>query len=105
MVKNLPANAGDLSSIPGMGRSPGEGNGNPLQCSCLRKPMDRGAWQLQSTDSQKVGQDLVTKRQTIDPLYWDAVHRSDSGFNTYQLVGPRASDLTSLNLSFLCCRV
>ena len=35
---------GDLGSIPGLGRFPGEGNGNPLQCSCLEKPMDRGAW-------------------------------------------------------------
>ena len=42
MVKNLPANAGDESSIPR--RSPGEGNGNPLQYSCLENPMDRGAW-------------------------------------------------------------
>ena len=48
MVKNLPANAGDArnsGSIPGLGRSPGEGNGNPLQYSCLENPMDRGAWQ------------------------------------------------------------
>ena len=37
-------NAGDLDSIPGSGRSPGEGNGNPLQYSCLENPMDRGAW-------------------------------------------------------------
>ena len=44
MVKTLPANAGDLGSIPGSGRSPGEGNGNPLQYSCLGSPMDRGAW-------------------------------------------------------------
>ena len=44
MVKNLPANAGDLGSNPGSGRSPGEGNGNPLQYSCLENPMDRGAW-------------------------------------------------------------
>ena len=36
--------AGDLGSIPGLGRSPGEGNGNPLQYSCLENPMDRGAW-------------------------------------------------------------
>ena len=42
MVKNLPAHAGDLGLIPGLGRSPG--NGNPLQYSCLEKPMDRGAW-------------------------------------------------------------
>ena len=44
VVKNLPANAGDTSSIPGSGRSTREGNGNPLQCSCLENPMDRGAW-------------------------------------------------------------
>ena len=43
MVKNSPANAGDPSSIPGLGRSPGGGNGNPLQYSCLGNPMDREA--------------------------------------------------------------
>ena len=42
--RNSPANAGDKGLIPGSGRSPGEGNGNPLQYSCLEKPMDRGAW-------------------------------------------------------------
>ena len=48
MVKNLPTNTGDIrdaSSIPGLGRSPGGGNGNPLQYSYLENPMDRGAWQ------------------------------------------------------------
>ena len=45
VLKNLPANAGDPGSIPGSGRSPGEGNGNPLQYSCLENPVDRGAWQ------------------------------------------------------------
>ena len=47
MVKNLPANAGDtrdLGSIPGSERSPGVGNGNTLQYSCLENPMDRGDW-------------------------------------------------------------
>ena len=47
MVKNLPANAGDTGDvglIPVLGRSPGGGNGNPLQYSCLENPMDRGAW-------------------------------------------------------------
>ena len=44
MVKNPPANAGDEGSIPGSGKSPGGGNGNPLQCSCLENPMDGGAW-------------------------------------------------------------
>ena len=43
MVKNLPANAGDAGLIPGSGRSLGEGHGNPLQYSCLKNPVDRGA--------------------------------------------------------------
>jgi len=45
VVKNLPANAGHMGSIPGSGRSPGGGNGNPLQYSCLENSMDRGARQ------------------------------------------------------------
>ena len=45
VAKNPPANAGDPDSIPGLGRSPGEGNGKPLQYSCLETPTDRGAWQ------------------------------------------------------------
>ena len=48
VVKNPPANAGDArdtGSLPGLGRSPGEGNDNPLRYSCLGNPMDRGAWQ------------------------------------------------------------
>ena len=44
MVKNTPTSAGDVGSIPGLGRSPEEGNGNPLQYSCLGNPMGRGAW-------------------------------------------------------------
>ena len=44
VVKNPPASAGDVGSIPGSGRSPGGGNGNPLQYSCLRNPVGRGAW-------------------------------------------------------------
>ena len=50
-------NAGDLGSIPGLGRSPGAGNGNPLQYSCLENPMDGDAWQVQSMGSQRVGHD------------------------------------------------
>ena len=45
VVKNPPANAGDTDSIPGTGRSPGEGNDNPLQYSCLGNPMEGAAWQ------------------------------------------------------------
>ena len=44
MVKNQPTMQEDPGSIPGLGRSPGEGNGNPLQYSCLENSMDRGAW-------------------------------------------------------------
>ena len=44
MVNNLPANAGDADSVPGLERSPARGNGNPLQYSCLENSMDRGAW-------------------------------------------------------------
>ena len=46
MVKNLPANAGDTGSIPGPGRSPGGGNGTPLQYSCQENPRDKGAWMV-----------------------------------------------------------
>ena len=56
-VKNLPGNAGDLGSIPGSGRSPGEGLGSPLQCFCLENPVDRGAWWAKSTVSQTAGHD------------------------------------------------
>ena len=48
VLRNLPASAGDIrdaGSIPGLGRSPGGGQGNPLQYSCLENPMERGAWQ------------------------------------------------------------
>ena len=44
--KKSASQAGDAGSIPGLGRSPGEGNGNPLQCSCLENLIDRGAWQV-----------------------------------------------------------
>ena len=44
VVKNLPANSGDVDSIPGSGRSPGEGNDNLLEYSCLESPMDKGTW-------------------------------------------------------------
>ena len=43
-AENLPPNVGNAGLIPGLGRSPGEGNGNPFQYSCLEHPMDRGAW-------------------------------------------------------------
>ena len=60
MVKNLPANAGDGRVgrlIPGSGRSPGGGHGNPVQYSCLENPMDREAWRATVHGSQRVGHD------------------------------------------------
>ena len=67
-VKNLPANAGDVHSIPGSGRSPRAGNGNSLQYSCLENPMDRGVWRATVHGVSRVGHDLVTKRPPM--LQW-----------------------------------
>ena len=64
VVKNLPANAGDkrdVGSLPGLGQSLGEGNGNPVQCSCLENSMDRGTW--------KAIVHGVTKSQTQLSMY------------------------------------
>ena len=57
MVKNAPANAGDAGLIPGLGRFPGGGNGNPLQYSGLENPMDKEPGGLQPTELQRVGHD------------------------------------------------
>ena len=59
--KESACNAGDLGSIPGSGRSPGEGNGNLLQYSCLGNPLVRGAWQATVLGVPRVSHDLVTK--------------------------------------------
>ena len=63
MIKNPPANAGYPDSIPGFRRSPGEGNGNPLQYSRLGNPMDRGTWQAIVQGVSRVRDDLATKQQ------------------------------------------
>ena len=86
MVRNLPANEGDLrdgSSIPGSGRSPGEGNGNPLQYSCLENPMDGGARKAQSMRLQRDGYDQTTTR-TFSVTRVVKIHESitDSRENT-----------------------
>ena len=63
-VKNPPANAGNAGSVPGSERSPGEGNGNPLQCSCLENPIDRGAWRATvHRVPQKIRHNLATQQQ------------------------------------------
>ena len=59
VVKNLPADAGDTGSIPGSGRSAGEGNGNPFQYSCLGNPKDRGACQATVHGVTRIGHNLI----------------------------------------------
>ena len=75
LVHNSPANAGDMRDvglIPGLGRSPGGGNGNPLQFSCLENPMDRGA---QCLGSQRVGHDQSNvARKHTGSLCWGHAH-------------------------------
>lgn len=64
MAKSPPADAGDvrdLGSIPGSGKSPGEGNGNPLRYSFLGNPMERGTWQASVHRVTRVGHDLANK--------------------------------------------
>ena len=62
--KESACNAGDLRLIPGLGRFAGEGNGNPLQYSCLENPMDRGAWRATVRGVARVRHDLATKPPT-----------------------------------------
>ena len=63
MVENPPDNAGNAGLILGLGKSPGEGNGNPLQYSCLENPMARGSWWATVHGLQRVGHDLANKQQ------------------------------------------
>ena len=72
VVKNLPANIGDLRDMglmPGLGRSLGEGHGNPLQYSCLENPMDKGVWQTKSIGSQRVRHDWSVFAHTHEARY------------------------------------
>ena len=67
--KESSPNEGDVGSISGSGKSPGEGNANPLKYSCLGNPMDRGAWQAIVRGVVRVRHDFVTKQQQISHLY------------------------------------
>ena len=66
LLKNLPANEGDMGSVPGLGRSPGEGTCNPLQYSCLGNPMDGGAWQATVPRVTRVGHKLASDKTTTN---------------------------------------
>ena len=73
MVKNLTASAGDIRDvglIPGSGRSAGEGNGNPLQYSCLGNPINKGTWQATVHGVARVRYDLVTKPTPPPKPHW-----------------------------------
>ena len=71
--KESASSAGNLGSTPGSGRSPGEGNGNPLQYSCLEKPTDRGAWRATVHGVTRVRHDLATKPP---PVRWSVLEFS-----------------------------
>ena len=84
MVKNLPANAeapGDTSSIPGLGRRPGGGNGNPLQGSCLENPVDRGVWQATVRGVTESQTHLSTHRHSCFTMF--VAQQSESAVFTY----------------------
>ena len=90
-------NAGDLGLIPGSGKFPGEGNGNPLQYSCLENPMDGGAWcRLLSMGSQRVGHDWATSLSPLGILRRGALTMPDDS-------GPHQGWLSDVFLAdFLC---
>ena len=88
MVKNPLANAGDASLIPGSGRSPGKGNGNPLQYSCLRIPMDREAWRATVYWVSRVEHSLTTEQQQRHAIV------------RYSFIG-----IVSFNPHFSCCYI
>ena len=68
MVKNPPANVGDVGSVTGLERSPGEGNANPLQYSCLGNPIDRGAWQATVHEAAKESDTTKQLNNSNNPL-------------------------------------
>ena len=73
-VKNLPASAGAVFLIPGSGRSPGEGNGNPFQYSCLEDAMDRDAWRTTVRGLQRVGHDWAAEHTHMQTHVHDVYH-------------------------------
>ena len=94
MVKNLPANAGDMSLIPVLGRSPRGGNGNALQYSYLENPMDRGLWQATVHGLVKIWTQLSTSRSKMrDSLvvYWLRLHAPNArGLGSIPCQGTRS---------------
>ena len=116
MVKNPPASAGDLGLIPGWGIPPGEGNGNPLQYSCLENPKDRGAWQATAMGSKRAGHNLATKQrqraydfssvaQACPMTPWTAARQASLSITNSQILLQLMSmeSVMPLNHLILCC--
>ena len=78
VVKSPPANAGDVGWIPGLGRSLGEGNGNPLQYSLLKNSVDRGAWRATAQWRRRVRHDLMTQQQPPHTMHNCKFHQKKS---------------------------
>ena len=76
MVKNLSASAGDVSLIPGSKRSPGEGNGNPLQYSCLVNPTDREAWRTTVHGVTKESETTTKQQHSYLPCIYNVPSES-----------------------------
>ena len=91
VVKNPPPNAGDMGLIPGSGKSPGEGNGNPLQYSCPENPMDRGTWQATVH--------RVTKESDM------TVQNTAAGANVQQVTGLREQGRHSWAVQVMWARI
>ena len=105
VVKNPPDNAGDTrdaGSNPGLGRSPGEGNGNPLQYSCLENPMDRGAWwaspqsykELDIPEQLMLSQQIWRKAWQPTPVFLPGESHGQRSLVGYSPRGRKESDTT-----------
>ena len=79
VVKNPPADTGDVSFITGLGRCPGEGNGNPLQYSCLGNPIDRGAWQT--------AESLSVEQRNMSSQEFHSEKKKKKGFKCVHVAG------------------
>ena len=96
VVKNLPANAGDLGSVSGLRRSPGGGNGNSLQNSCLEHYKHSGAWQATVPGVERVRRDLASRPPQPPCLDWGLEDpRGEMPFLPYQGSVCQASQLSS----------
>ena len=100
MVKNPLANAGDVGSIPGLGRSPGEGSGNPLQYSRLGNPMDREAWRATAESSMSFVDLLSLVKTPYKSVYKQNLRSVHSTYHSKQMPNCLLTD--DLRDSFKC---